>query len=41
MNSLEQFAAEKLEGLEQRALRRELQVTSRTRHPLVERGGKP
>jgi 8-amino-7-oxononanoate synthase len=40
MNSLEQFAAEKLSALERRALRRQLQVTSRARHPLVERGGK-
>ncbi len=39
MNSLEDFAAGKLNALEQRALRRELQVTSRTQHPLVERGG--
>ncbi|HVE20739.1 MAG TPA: aminotransferase class I/II-fold pyridoxal phosphate-dependent enzyme [Acidocella sp.] len=40
MNSLEQFAAEKLSALERRALRRQLQVTSRARHPLVERGEK-
>jgi len=39
MNSLEDFAAGKLSALEQRALRRELQVTSRAQHPLVERGG--
>ena len=40
MNSLDQFAAGKLNALEQRALRRQLQVTSRAQHPLVERGGK-
>jgi 8-amino-7-oxononanoate synthase len=40
MNSLEQFAAGKLSALERSALRRQLQVTSRGQHPLVERGGK-
>ena len=39
MNSLEQFAAEKLSALERSALRRQLQITSRAHHPLVERGG--